>query len=88
MLIYGISGTGLTTFAVKAASYALERKICEYYFFIDLYEIKEETVFRFKFNEATGFKYTGSGTITHGGIKYKKMLILLDNCDDFIKFAP
>lgn len=54
-LIHGEEGVGLTTFAIKAASYLMERRVFEYFFFIDLYEIKDETVFRFKFNEITKF---------------------------------
>lgn len=41
MAIYGKSGVGLTTFSVKASTYMMERRIFSYFFFIDLYDIKD-----------------------------------------------
>ena len=62
-IIYGKSGTGVTTTSIKAATYVIERNIFEYFFFIDLYEIKDDVVFRFKFNEVTGLKYNSNSRI-------------------------
>lgn len=61
----------------------MERRVFEFFFFFDLYDIKDVTVFRYKFNEITKFQYNGSSIIDYG-IKNKKMLLLFDNCDSFI----
>ena len=63
----------------------MERRLFEYFFFVDLYDIKDPTIFRFKFNEITNFDYHG---VMEGSIKDKKILFLFDNCDDFLKFSP
>lgn len=60
MIIYGKSGTGLTSFTMKASTYMMERRVFEYFFFIDLYAIKDSIVFRYKFNEVTKFQYDGN----------------------------
>lgn len=84
-LVHGVEGVGLTTFSVKAASYLMERRVFEYFFFIDLYEIRDSTLFRFKFNEVT--KFDLDNEMYETSIKTKKILFLLDNCDDFLKIS-
>lgn len=59
-MVYGKSGTGLTSFTMKVCTYMMERRVFEYFFFIDLYGIKDSVVFRYKFNETTKFQYDGS----------------------------
>lgn len=49
-ILYGHHGIGKTTFAIKAATYLIERRVFEIYFFIDLYDIKDTDMFRNKFN--------------------------------------
>lgn len=41
MVVYGKTGTGLTNFSVKASTYMMERRIFTFFFFIDLYDIKD-----------------------------------------------
>lgn len=48
--LYGQSGVGKTTFAIKASTYLMERRVFEIYFFIDLFDIKDRDMFRNKFN--------------------------------------
>ena len=57
----------MTTFAVKVAGYLMERRLFEYFFFVDLYDIKDSTIFRFKFNEIAKFDY--NGMMPEGSIK-------------------
>ena len=59
-LLYGDSGVGKTSFSIKAATYLIERKIYENYFFIDLYNIKDKDMFRYKFNEVTKLGYNST----------------------------
>jgi predicted AAA+ superfamily ATPase len=56
-ILYGLSGVGKTTFSIKTATYLIERRIYEIYFFIDLYDINDKEMFRHKFNEVTKFGY-------------------------------
>ena len=84
-LVHGEEGVGLTTFTIKVATYMMERRFFEYFFFFDLYDIKDTTIFRFKFNEITKFDYNGA---MQGSIKDKKIFFLFDNCDDFLKLSP
>lgn len=86
MAIYGKSGVGLTTFSLKASTYMMERRIFFYFFFIDLYDIKDEIVFRYKFNEITNYQYTGE--YINPTCAKDRILILFDNCDDFIRDRP
>ena len=72
---------------MKAATYLMERRLFEYFFFLDLYEIKDSIVFGFKFNEVTKFDYH-HGVVNQLSIKNQKILLLLDNCDDFISRSP
>jgi DNA replication protein DnaC len=48
--LYGHSGIGKTSYAIKTATYLIERRVYEIYFFIDLYNIKDRDMFRNKFN--------------------------------------
>lgn len=48
--VYGHPGVGKTTFAIKAATYLLERQIFYIYYFVDLFGIKDRDMFRNKFN--------------------------------------
>lgn len=48
--LYGHPGIGKTTFAIKASTYLIERRVFEIYFFVDLYDIKDRDMFRNKFN--------------------------------------
>lgn len=59
----------------------MERRQFYYFFFIDLYDIKDQTVFRYKLNETTG-EYIKTACTKD------KTLFLFDNCDDFIKSNP
>lgn len=87
MSVFGKSGVGLTTFSIKASTYMTERRIFEFFFFVDLYDIKDEVVFRYKFNEVTKFQYDGS-SISETGVKNRKILVLFDNCDEFLIKSP
>lgn len=49
-LINGPAGIGKTTFAKKAVTYLIERRVFEMYFFIDLYGFQDRAMFRNKFN--------------------------------------
>lgn len=49
-VLYGHPGVGKTSFAIKTATYLIERRVYEIYFFIDLYDIKDKDMFRNKFN--------------------------------------
>jgi predicted AAA+ superfamily ATPase len=55
--LYGHPGVGKTTFAIKSATYLIERRVFEIYFFIDLFDIKDRDMFRNKFNEVTMLGY-------------------------------
>ena len=65
----------------------MERRQLEYFFFMDLYDIKDKIVFGFKFNELTKFDYK-NGVVNQLSIKNHKILLLLDNCDDFLEKSP
>lgn len=86
-MVYGKSGTGLTAFTIKGASYMMERRQADYFFFLDLYDIKDPVVFEFKFNESTKFDYK-NGVVNQLSIKNQKVLLLLDNCDNYLNQAP
>lgn len=49
-ILHGQSGVGKTSFAIKTATYLIERRAYDLYFFIDLYDIKDKEMFRYKFN--------------------------------------
>ena len=49
-IVYGQSGVGKTTFTIKTATYLIERKAFDIYYFVDLYDIKNRDMFRYKFN--------------------------------------
>lgn len=80
--LYGHPGVGKTTFAIKAATYLIERRVFEIYFFVDLFDIKDKDMFRNKFNEVTmlGYPFNKSSM---NEVKSKPMIIILDNVDDF-----
>lgn len=80
--LYGHPGVGKTSFSVKAATYLVERRVCDIYFFIDLYNIKDRDMFRNKFNEVTKFGYPSNrASLTE--VRGKKMIIIFDNADEF-----
>lgn len=65
----------------------MERRQADYFFFLDLYDIKDPVVFEFKFNESTKFDYK-NGVVNQLSIKNQKVLLLLDNCDNYLNQAP
>lgn len=85
--VYGKSGMGITSFTTKAATYMMERMIFKYFFFIDLYEIKDPIIFGFKFNEITKFDFKNK-VVGQSSIKDQRILLLFDNCDDFLLHSP
>lgn len=80
--LYGHPGVGKTTFAIKSATYLIERRVFELYFFVDLFDIKDTDMFRNKFNEVTMLGYPSSNT-TFNELRNKSMIIILDNVDEF-----
>jgi len=78
--IYGHPGVGKTTFAIKAATYLLERQIFHIYYFVDLFGIKDRDMFRNKFNEVTNLDFPYNHSIIKE-ISGRKMIIILDNVD-------
>ena len=81
-VLYGPSGIGKTTFAIKAVTYLIERRVLELYFFVDLYDIRDRAMFRNKLNEVTGLSYPANKSVI-AEARGKKMSIILDNADDF-----
>lgn len=79
-ILYGHPGIGKTTFAIKASTYLIERRVFEIYFFIDLYDIKDTDMFRNKFNEVTKLDYPYN-KYSLNEVKSKPMIIVLDNVD-------
>jgi replication-associated recombination protein RarA len=82
LFLYGHPGVGKTTFAIKSATYLIERRVFEIYFFIDLYDIKDRDMFRNKFNEVTKLGYPFSKNSINE-VRTKPMIIILDNIDEF-----
>ena len=79
-VLYGHPGVGKTSFAIKTATYLIERRVYEIYFFIDLYDIKEKDMFRNKFNKVTKFGYPNNRNNLNE-VRVKQMLIIFDNTD-------
>lgn len=82
MVLYGPSGIGRTTFAMKSVTYLVERRVIDLWFFVDLYDIRDKAMFRNKFNEVTGLGYPSNRTAM-GEVRSKQMFLILDNIDDF-----
>lgn len=78
--LYGYPGVGKTSFAIKTATYLIERRVYEIYFFIDLYDIRDRDMFRNKFNEVTKFGYPNNRSSLNE-VRGKQMLIIFDNTD-------
>ena len=81
-ILYGHPGIGKTTFAIKAATYLIERRVFQIYFFIDLYDIKDTDMFRNKFNEVTKLDYPYNKASINE-VKNKPIIIVFDNVDEF-----
>lgn len=81
-ILYGHPGIGKTSFAIKAATYLIERRVFQIYFYIDLYDIKDTDMFRNKFNEVTKLDYPYNKASINE-VKNKSIIIVLDNVDEF-----
>ena len=78
--VFGFPGVGKTTFAIKAATYLLERQIFHIYHFIDLFGIKDRDMFRNKFNEVTNLNFPFNNSLIKE-LSSRKIIIILDNID-------
>lgn len=78
---------GKTFFAKKAASYLIERNRFQSYFKVDLFKIREPEYFRVEFNQVSKLELLKNGTVSSQR-KYEKFLVILDECDEFLKRSP
>ena len=81
--LFGHPGVGKTTFAIKAATYLLERQVFNIYYFVDLFGIKDRDMFRNKFNEVTNLNFPFNYSLIKQVSNRKTVVIILDNVDEF-----
>ena len=81
--LFGHPGVGKTTFAIKAATYLLERQVFNIYYFVDLFGIKDRDMFRNKFNEVTNLNFPFNYNLIKELSNRKTVVIILDNVDEF-----